>query len=254
MLKFSRCVSGIAMTLAVLCTSFPAFGQTDSPTGGIVAISIFIPGISGAPGDVVHLRPAILVSPVTNLTIPFGYTLTFDRSLLSPVGSALSVATGNLRTLTIYDTMINGVPRSSPISFIVGLGSNDSTILIPANFTMAGFSGQVVYTNGIFRLANICQSGGTRLFDQTAQVSLAAPHPNPAPSIAKIDFQIAEAGRTTLVLFDAFGRSIKTLFDQDAEPGSYSVELPTTTFAEGIYFYSLQTPSQRLINKLRIER
>ena len=63
---------------------------------------------------------------------------------------------------------------------------------------------------------------------------------NPSPS-SKLEFTVPKAGRVSLRLYDAQGRLVRTLVDQDAAPGSFTARwdgraADGSQVARGIYF------------------
>jgi len=232
-------------------TTIIVIGQS---IGGITSISVYIPAFSGSPGDIVSIIPGIVVSPIVDVTLPFSYTLTFDQSLLSPIGPKGS-SLARRRTIIVYDTLVHGKPRSNPIQFIVGLGDQDSTSVQPAQLAIgSGCAVQSSFGDGVFHLLNVCRSGGTRLFDPSVTVAISAAHPNPAASLTTISLDLAEAGYTTLKVFDALGREVATLFAGDAIAGKTSIQFDVSSLSPGTYIYRLKTPSQIFSRKLIVRR
>ncbi len=69
--------------------------------------------------------------------------------------------------------------------------------------------------------------------------SLGQNYPNPFNPITKIKFDIPNAGFIKLFVYDAIGREISKLVDQQLQPGSYEVDWNASAYTSGIYFYSL---------------
>ncbi|HEY3157212.1 MAG TPA: DUF4331 family protein [Candidatus Eisenbacteria bacterium] len=72
------------------------------------------------------------------------------------------------------------------------------------------------------------------------KLSLRLAGQNPSPS-SKLEFTIPKAGRVSLRLYDAQGRLVRTLVDQDAAPGSFTARwdgraADGSQVAKGIYF------------------
>ena len=74
-------------------------------------------------------------------------------------------------------------------------------------------------------------------------------YPNPFNPATKIKFNIplsrgvaGEAGRGVLLkMYDALGREISTLVNQELKPGIYEIEWDASNIPSGVYFYSLIT-------------
>ncbi|MDR0604563.1 MAG: T9SS type A sorting domain-containing protein, partial [Bacteroidales bacterium] len=75
--------------------------------------------------------------------------------------------------------------------------------------------------------------------------------PNPATNNTHIDYSVPEAGE---VIFHVHSISGQLLYSQTIETkrGTNSLELNTTTFAAGVYFYSMEYKGQRLVKQLII--
>lgn len=69
--------------------------------------------------------------------------------------------------------------------------------------------------------------------------SLMQNYPNPFNPITTIRFDIRISAFTKLTIFDALGREIETLVDENLSPGSYSLVFDGSKFTSGVYFYRL---------------
>ncbi|MDR1180409.1 MAG: right-handed parallel beta-helix repeat-containing protein [Bacteroidales bacterium] len=76
--------------------------------------------------------------------------------------------------------------------------------------------------------------------------------PNPANNRTRIDYSIPEAGE---VIFHVYSVSGQLLYAETIEAvgGKQSLELNTSTFADGIYFYSIQYRGQRLVKYMSVQ-
>ena len=75
-------------------------------------------------------------------------------------------------------------------------------------------------------------------------------YPNPFNPATKIKFEVQEATKAKLVLYDLLGRKIKTLFDGEAKPGVTEVFLSAEDLDSGVYFYRLVTENHFAAKKL----
>jgi len=90
--------------------------------------------------------------------------------------------------------------------------------------------------------------------------SLEQNYPNPFNPITKIRFLIplwrgvdgAEGGRrgVFLVIYDVLGREIKTLVNEQLQPGTYEVEFDGTELPSGVYLYKIYTNSFTVTKKM----
>ncbi|MEO0083119.1 MAG: kelch repeat-containing protein [candidate division WOR-3 bacterium] len=90
--------------------------------------------------------------------------------------------------------------------------------------------------------------------------TLSTPTPNPfTDGSVKISFTLAEPTKASLKIYDATGRTIRTLVNADLASGIYHLtwngkDENNNNVAEGIYFYTLETSKQKITNKLVLTR
>jgi hypothetical protein len=73
--------------------------------------------------------------------------------------------------------------------------------------------------------------------------SLQQNYPNPFNPSTRIGFNIAQRSTVTLTVFDALGRSIRTLVDQQLAAGTYTTNFDATGLSSGVYYYVLRAGS-----------
>ncbi len=66
-------------------------------------------------------------------------------------------------------------------------------------------------------------------------------YPNPFNPGSNIKFQIAKTGFVKLIVYDALGREISNLVNEELTAGTYTVNWNAAGFASGVYFYTLKT-------------
>jgi hypothetical protein len=66
-------------------------------------------------------------------------------------------------------------------------------------------------------------------------------YPNPFNPSSKIKFQIAKTGLVKLIVYDALGREISSLVNDQLTAGTYEVNWNALGFSSGVYFYTLKT-------------
>jgi hypothetical protein len=64
-------------------------------------------------------------------------------------------------------------------------------------------------------------------------------YPNPFNPSTAINFSLGEQGNTSLILYDALGREIKTLFNKELNAGSHTYFFDGSNLASGVYYYQL---------------
>jgi len=80
--------------------------------------------------------------------------------------------------------------------------------------------------------------------------SLSQNYPNPFNPVTRIDFDIPKAGFVSLKVFDILGREVKTLVNENLQPGSFSVDFNAAELSSGIYFYKIETDGYAAIKKM----
>jgi predicted acyl esterase len=75
--------------------------------------------------------------------------------------------------------------------------------------------------------------------------------PNPFNPVTNISFSVPLNGLfTELKVFDLTGREVKTLINGNLEKGSYNIVFDGTSFASGIYFYTLKSGNFSDVKKM----
>jgi hypothetical protein len=78
-------------------------------------------------------------------------------------------------------------------------------------------------------------------------------YPNPFNPSTKISFSLANAGYTTLKVYNIVGKEVASLFSGNAEAGKqYVVNFDAKSLSSGMYFYKLQSGSNVEVNKLTL--
>jgi len=142
-------------------------------------------------------------------------------------------------------SMVNG--QWSIVGFIQGSG----TCAIPKNyfFNDRGLSsGKYKY-----RLKQIDYNGNFEYFNLSNEVDVGIPtvyhisqnYPNPFNPSTKLDYDLPEDGRVSLIVYDISGREIVKLIDEFKTSGYYTIQFNANGLSSGIYFYRLSVNSPR---------
>ncbi len=73
-----------------------------------------------------------------------------------------------------------------------------------------------------------------------AHYSLEQNYPNPFNPTTKIKFALTKNSFTNLVIYDALGREIETIVNEQLNPGTYAVNWSAGKLSSGMYFYTLK--------------
>ena len=82
------------------------------------------------------------------------------------------------------------------------------------------------------------------------QFQLKQNYPNPFNGITTIEYAIPRKSRVQLTVYDALGRRIRTLVDEEQAPGTYRVSFQADGLASGVYYYILQSGGQRFVRQM----
>lgn len=224
--------------------------------------TIALPVIEAAPGEPVKIP--ITMKTSVNLDRSrverFSGELRFDKSLLILTDSRFtSTIDGDQQVVKIEGSRPELMTQGDllTIDFMAALGNKLTTPLELRRFLwLDGLSGATAMTlePGRFNLLDICETGGHRLLDASGNVGIKAARPNPINTIAEIEYEVNEHGRTQLFIVDLLGRQVATLVDGNIQPGGYLVQLDASQLASGTYFCVLQTPTLRMHYPLQVEK
>lgn len=78
--------------------------------------------------------------------------------------------------------------------------------------------------------------------------------PNPTRDVATIGFNVPRAGHVTVTLSDAAGNVVARLADGRMEAGTHEVRFDGDALAEGVYFYTIGTPSGSVTGRIVMTR
>lgn len=69
--------------------------------------------------------------------------------------------------------------------------------------------------------------------------SLSQNYPNPFNPVTSIEFSITESAATSIIIYDALGREVETLVNENLSAGVYKTEWNASNYNSGVYFYKL---------------
>lgn len=77
-------------------------------------------------------------------------------------------------------------------------------------------------------------------------------YPNPFNPVTKIKFSIPVKGNVKLSVFDALGRVVNILVNQNLNYGTYEAEWNASDYPNGVYFYKLETEKYSETKKMAL--
>lgn len=98
-----------------------------------------------------------------------------------------------------------------------------------------------------YRLKQTDFNGNSEYFNLDEKVNIGIPakyelsqnYPNPFNPLTNLEFGISEPGFVSLMIYDASGREVITLVNENKSPGYYSVSFNASGLSSGIYFYRI---------------
>jgi hypothetical protein len=73
-----------------------------------------------------------------------------------------------------------------------------------------------------------------------ARFALMQNYPNPFNPSTKIRYSIAKNSFVTIKIYDALGKTVNTLVNENKNPGNYEISFDASELASGLYFYKIQ--------------
>ncbi|MFZ4401077.1 MAG: T9SS type A sorting domain-containing protein [Bacteroidales bacterium] len=92
----------------------------------------------------------------------------------------------------------------------------------------------------------------TGINEINSTVSLFSCMPNPANNSTQISYELKNSEKTSIIITDIMGRTVKTLNQGLQTKGNYTIDVDLSGFTSGTYFYTLKTPSAQATDKLII--
>lgn len=82
------------------------------------------------------------------------------------------------------------------------------------------------------------------------KIALLQNYPNPFNPVTIIPFRITDKSQVKLVIYDILGKRVYTLLNRMLTAGNYEAPFDASNFSSGIYYYQLQTDTERKTKKL----
>jgi len=82
------------------------------------------------------------------------------------------------------------------------------------------------------------------------QILLHQNYPNPFNPITSITYELPVDSDVQLSIYNLTGKKVHTLIHEVKEAGRHTIQLNGNNLSSGIYFYALDTPSNKLVKKL----
>ncbi len=138
------------------------------------------------------------------------------------------------------------------ISYNTGVNSNDALFKTTFPYVAEPWSGTsdcsgIVITENSAPTTQSINRNTTITMAKNSTMELAAPKvfitasPNPVVDNNTIRYHMATSGKITIAVYDASGKQLKVLLNQQQEPGTYSLQWNTGKLSKGNYFITVST-------------
>ena len=120
---------------------------------------------------------------------------------------------------------------------IVLWDKNDGDKIIYDNLNPQSIQGAIVMHNRII----LTKDGEEDLLTAPVEFVLEQNYPNPFNPNTTINYSIPEAGNVEMKVYDILGNEVASLVNEVKSPGNYAAEFDASSFASGIYIYTIRT-------------
>ena len=175
--------------------------------------------------------------------------------------------------------LVGGVVNFGDVGFIKGISSNSGQLLwtvplpgafyplprvVPIHRPRFTPDGKIAYVSTII-LSGSSEDPHSYLYaiiieDTTTKVEntslkpddfkLYQNYPNPFNNSTNIVFEIPEKTNVKLSIYDALGRELENLINQELSIGKYSIRFEAKNYPSGVYFYKLETEKFKSLMKM----
>ena len=174
-----------------------------------------------------------------------------DYATYSPADPSSDAATDSLRyamsAYTKVDTVLTAGTDGSVVQMNAGLYN-----LAPKDSADAYFGiGIGATAAGALAVMDSAQAKYGKLVTNVEKTTAVIPtqfaleqnYPNPFNPSTQIRFMLTTRSNATLTVYDALGRNIRTLVNQQLDAGEYTSTFDATGLSSGVYYYVLRTGS-----------
>lgn len=99
-------------------------------------------------------------------------------------------------------------------------------------------------------IANLITNGGSLQTGLPTEFKLKQNYPNPFNPVTKIEYEIPNNSMVNLTVYDALGREIAVLVNENKSAGKYSVDFNGSGLTSGVYFCRLHTAAYTDVKRM----
>ncbi len=219
-------------------------------------INLSLPHISAKVGDFINI-PIVLNSSLNMDKLKasgFDARIKFNSTVMYPVNLNAEVNQGE-GTLSLINLDINSGDTLITIQFQTLLGNKETSNIEFCEFSPSDADLIINVENGSITITDLCEQGGTRLFNPDGEVGISSLSPNPAEDKLQITLDLLEKGETKLEIYNSIGKLAKVIIEENIQtPGERNINENIKDLPSGSYTIILTTPSYKQTKNLIIAR
>ncbi|MCI0448278.1 MAG: T9SS type A sorting domain-containing protein [Chlorobi bacterium] len=156
-----------------------------------------------------------------------------NRDIFSLGVSGNNIFAGSSREFGFYVSNDNGVNWFQKNEGLLNVQVN--SICIFNDYVYAGTSSRGIFKRPLNDMLGIQPVSN----EIPKEYSLSQNYPNPFNPVTNVKFQIPKSGFVELKIYDALGREVTTLVNEQLNPGTYEIDWNASNYPSGVYYYKL---------------
>jgi hypothetical protein len=156
--------------------------------------------------------------------------------LLMQNKSATITGTGKINNQGNYGCLLVANDQPDKLRIVIW-DKNDGDRIVYDNLTPQNIQGAII----MFNRCILSKEGDDNMLTAPNDFVLEQNYPNPFNPVTTINYSIPEAGNVEMKVYDILGNEVATLVKEVKAPGNYSAVFDASSFASGVYIYTLRT-------------
>jgi len=218
--------------------SRPVVGVSSDTNTIFVVFQAFTNKWGGTAPDTTNFKALYVTKATGNYNFSQPYKFTPDSPLKD--WSFPSISVFNQKSSNSYDAFVCALRDSIPGTYVNATGNGQSVAEL---YYIKLTTGHTI-------------SIGNNSGEIPESYSLEQNYPNPFNPVTNIKFKVASMDsrirgndRVVLKVFDLLGKEVKTLVNEELQPGTYEVSFDAGDLTSGVYFYTLQANNIKITKK-----
>ena len=183
----------------------------------------------------------LMYQPMGKVTIRYPQAnLTFKSNvndwLLLDNKTATLTGTGKINNQGNYGYLLVVIDQPDKLRIVIW-DKNDGDRIVYDNLNPQNIQGVIVMNNRVL----LTKEGDEEILSAPVEFALEQNYPNPFNPTTIINYSIPEASNVEMKVYDILGNEVATLVNEEKAPGNYTAVFDASSFASGIYVYSLRT-------------